>query len=513
MVQQRVFISYRTQEPDISLAQEFYDHLKASGHNPFMASKSISWGENWVERIDQELKSCDYFLLLLSEKSVTSDMVSGEVRTAKKLLDDLGKPIILPIRLNLSHDDPLNYELRSSLEKIQQKSWNSEEDTAKLQKEILALIEGELELEPVEDTVTPVATTEAKNRPPLPVADLELPGGTMRLDSEFYIKREPLESRCLQEIENPAGLVRIRAPRQMGKTSLLARIRDRAKDLGYRTVTIDFLRTDERALSDSSLFLKRFCALVSQKLDISPRNVKECWDEDLFGAQENCTSYFEEYILSELNAPLLLALDEIDLIFPYQSVSETFLSLLRSWNEDGKVSDQWAQLRVAISYSTESYVVLPINRSPFNVGLAVDRPEFTPEQVQELAERHNLKWNTEEINTLMEMIGGHPYLVGLSLYKIAQRDLTLSKIIKEAPTDGGIYGEHLRRHLWNLQQHPDLAIAFKKVIDSDYPVVLKSILAKKLDGMGLVHMQGDKVILRHESMYRPYFRLRLKVKS
>ncbi len=210
-----------------------------------MAAKSIRWGENWVERIDEELKRCDYFLLLLSEESASSDMVAGEVRTARRLRDKLGKPVILPIRLNLPLDDPLNYELRSSLQTIQQKSWKSPEDTPSLLQEILAVIAVGGAPKPVEDDIAPVVMPTSKNRPPLPVADLELPGGTMPLDSQFYIKREPWDSRCIQEIENRAGLVRIKAPRQMGKTSLLARIRDRASDLGYQTVTLDFLGIDE----------------------------------------------------------------------------------------------------------------------------------------------------------------------------------------------------------------------------------------------------------------------------
>ncbi|MEM9275847.1 MAG: AAA-like domain-containing protein [Cyanobacteria bacterium P01_F01_bin.143] len=509
----KVFISYRTQEPDISLAQKFYDHLKAAEHNPFMAAKSIPWGENWVERIDQELKSCDYFLLLLSEQSVISDMVAAELRTAKKLQNELGKPVILPIRLNLPIDDPLNYELRSSLQTIQQKSWNSTADTSKLLEEILAVIEGEVQLEPVDDAIAPVVKSVAKNRPPLPVADLELPGGTMRLDSKFYIKREPWDSRCLQEIENQAGLVRIKAPRQMGKTSLLARIRDRAAELDYRTVTWDILETDEQTFSDSTRFLKRFCASISRKLDIPPRKVTEFWDEELFGPKENCSDYFEEYILSALNVPLFLGMDELDRLFPYTKVAKEFLTLLRSWNEKAKVNKTWAKLRMAISHSTESYVVLDTNSSPFNVGLAVELPEFTPEQVQELVEKHGLNWNEKNVTALMTIVGGHPYLVRLALYHIAQQDLSLTELLADAPTDGGIYGEHLRRHLWNLQQNPDLAIAFKQVISSDSPIILKPMLAFKLNGMGLVNLKGNDVVLRHESMYRPYFRSRLQVKS
>jgi molybdopterin-guanine dinucleotide biosynthesis protein len=48
----------------------------------------------------------------------------------------------------------------------------------------------------------------------------------------------------------------------MGKTSLLTRIRNHASKQGYRAIALDFLETDEATFESSSIFLKRFCALV-----------------------------------------------------------------------------------------------------------------------------------------------------------------------------------------------------------------------------------------------------------
>lgn len=506
----RVFISYRSQQPDAGLAQEFYNQLVAAGHEAFMAAASISWGQNWVERIDEELKRCDYFLLLLSEKSASSDMVAGEVRTARKLQDKLGKPVILPVRINLPFDDPLNYEIRSLLQNIQQRQWKSQADTPVILSEILSLLSTGSAPELVAEEITPTPIVESRERPPLPVAELELPGGTIQLASRFYVQREPWESRSLEQIERNAELIRIKAPRQMGKTSLLARICHHAVEQGYRTATLDFLETDEAIFEDLTVFLKRFCALISRKLGISPRKVSEFWDEELFGPKENCNDYFEQCILGDLTVPLFLGLDELDRLFPYNAVAKEFLALLRSWNEKAKVNETWAKLRMAIAHSTESYVVMDTNSSPFNVGLAVELPEFNQEQVLDLVGRHRLSWGTEEIRQLMNMVGGHSYLVRLALYHVAQGDLTLTQLLATSATDAGIYGEHLRRHLWNLQQNPELATAFQQVVATEEPVCLPSMAAFKLNGMGLVTLQGNEVVLRHPSLYRPYFQSRLR---
>jgi serine/threonine-protein kinase len=508
---QRVFISYRSQEPDTSLAQEFHDHLQAAGHTAFMAAKSISWGENWSKRIDQELKECDYFLLLLSEQSASSDMVAGEVRTARRLRDKLGKPIILPIRVNLPIDDQLNYELRSVLQTIQQKSWRSPDDTPVLVQEILRLMAAGAAPEPVTVEIPVVAAIPSKNRPPLPVADLETPGGTILRESKFYVEREPWE-RCCQEIERKAGLIQINAPQQMGKTSLLTRIRDHAIKQGYQAITLDFAGLEKATFESSSIFLKRFCAMVSLQLGISPKKVTEFWEEDQLGPKDNCSNYIEQGILADLTGPLFLGIEELDRLFPYDQVAKEFLMLLRAWNGNGRVKETWSKLRMVITHSTESYVVMSPNSSPFNVGLMIGLSEFTSSQILDLSARHGLNWETGEVEQLMTMVGGYPSLVRLSLHRIAQGDLTLAELLANAPTDAGLFREHLRQHLWNLQQYPDLAQAFHQVIFSDHPVILEPILALKLVGMGLVNQEGNQVILRHDRLYRPYFRSRLSLR-
>jgi hypothetical protein len=298
----------------------------------------------------------------------------------------------------------------------------------------------------------------------------------------------------------------------MGKSSLLVRIRNHAEQKGYRTALLDFLETDEAAFESSTAFLKRFCILVSRELKIPPRKVIEFWDEEFLGPKENCSDYIES-VLADSTSPLFLGIDEFDRLFSNGRIAKELQMLLRAWNEKGKNDEIWAKLRIVIAHSTELYVGLDTNSSPLeNVGMPAVLREFSSSQVLHLAEKHGLNWEIEEVKQLMAMVGGHPFLVRLSLYRIAEGELTLSKLLEEAPTDAGLFGEHLRRLLWNLQQYPNLAQAFHQVIFSDRPVILEPMLAFKLNGMGLVELKGNEVIPRHNRLYRPYFRSRLSLR-
>ena len=207
-----------------------------------------------------------------------------------------------------------------------------------------------------------------------------------------------------------------------------------------------------------------------------------------------------------------MALDEVDRIFVNERVTKEFFPLLRSWNEAPRRGQEiWENMRLLIAYSTEPYAAMDIYTSPLeNVGLNVTLQDFSPEQVLHLAQRHGLFWTEEDVRLLSEMVGGHPYLVRLALYQIARQEISLSKLLQEAPTDAGIYGDHLRRHLWNLEQHHPCKEAFKQVLVNELPVSLDAVLAFKLRGMGLVNQQGNEVTVRY-NIYRLYFRERWRI--
>lgn len=220
----------------------------------------------------------------------------------------------------------------------------------------------------------------------------------------------------------------------------------------------------------------------------------------------SCTNYFQEYLL-EQGGPLVLGLDEVDQLFQYPDIARYFFPLLRTWHEEANNLDMWRKLRLVVVHSTGDYPNLDINQSPFNVGLPVELREWSQQQVQDLAKRHGLDWSTDqEAERLMDMVGGHPYLVRMALYYIRYRGITLDWLLQTAPTEGEIYSAHLRRYLETLKQHPELAAAMKKVVDATSPVRLEPTQADKLHSMGLVKRHENGAVTPRCELYRQYFR-------
>ncbi|MFP3435022.1 AAA-like domain-containing protein, partial [Paraburkholderia sp. SIMBA_061] len=88
------------------------------------------------------------------------------------------------------------------------------------------------------------------------------------LGSQFYIQRRVIEEESYREIQKPGALLRIKAPQEMGKTSLLLRLLDYGNRLGYATVNLDLQQADQEILSQVNRFLRWVCANITYQLNL-----------------------------------------------------------------------------------------------------------------------------------------------------------------------------------------------------------------------------------------------------
>jgi hypothetical protein len=485
----RLFISYS--HKDVSLRVSLGDHLAALQREGVIETwhdRLISAGQEWAGEIKAELEAADIILCLVSAGFLASPYCQD--KELKRALErhGAGEALVIPVILK-----PSDWS-SSALGPLQALPANAKPVTkwSNRDEAFTSVAQG------IRQAARKLAerarsSPPASAAPPLSVGPtgcapaLENPEGSVRADSPFYIHPAD-EPRCCAELDKPGALIRIKSPRGFGKSSLTARLLAYARGKGYRTVALNLDGTDQKFFAEPDLFMQWFCASVGKELGLRVRK-EEYWD-DIFGANDNSRDYFEKYLLKSDGTPLVLAIDNFDRIFAHAAIETDFCGLLRSWHELARSNPLWERFRLVLSHSLESYATKDINQSPFNVGLPVELGELSADQVRHLVGLHGLQLSEAELSQLLELVGGHPYLVRKALYELGN-GLPLATFLTEAPTRAGVYCDHLRGLLKAVENHPELAEAMRQVVSSSEPVKLRSEQAFKLESLGLLVPEGN----------------------
>lgn len=501
-----VFISYkRKRKPDEDVALALYERLKDQ-HTTFI-DQAMTVGTHWAEQIKAEIYKADFFVVFLSYESINSEMVREEIRFAHQAQQENGRPTILPVRL--AYTEPFKYPLSAYLNHIHWVTWqNSDSTGAVLDKLVEAIQQGNIvseELPTEQPTTTPVVE---KFPQPLPAAQpttipLELPEGTMNPESKFYIHRDS-DTVALDTIDQEGVTIVIKGPRQMGKSSLLIHTVEKAREIGKQVAFVDFQLFDHTALSDPTTFYRQFCIWVTDELDLED-DTESFWNSPL-GPSQSATRYMQRHLLKQLDGHLVLALDETESILETDFYSD-FFGMLRTWHNFRRQTSVWNRLDMVLVTSTEPYDLIDNqHQSPFNVGEVINLQDFNAEQVKQLVALHENALTPGETDGLMEWLGGQPYLVRRALYLVAGNRLTSGELFAQAVSERGPFGDHLRYHLFRLQDKIDLVTGLSEIIRGNGCADRRVL--DQLQGAGLVKQNGRLIVPRCK-LYEQFFREQL----
>ncbi len=296
------------------------------------------------------------------------------------------------------------------------------------------------------------------------MAGLEAEGGAVPLGSRFYVSR-PTDAEFHSALTRSDSIVLVKGPRQVGKTSLLARGLQGAREAGARVVLTDFQKLGQEHLASAAALFRAFAEMIADQLDLNV-SLDEVWNPQR-GWNVNFERFLRREVLSADESPLVWGLDEVDLLFPC-SCSNVVFGLFRSWHNERSLnpSGPWGRLTLAIAYATEAHLfITDLNQSPFNVGTRLTVEDFTYGEVTELNRRYGAPLrDAAEIARYCRITGGHPYLVRRGLHALADGRLAIGSLEAQATLEEGIFADHLGRLLAALSQDAELCDALRPVL-------------------------------------------------
>lgn len=290
----------------------------------------------------------------------------------------------------------------------------------------------------------------------------------------------------------------------MGKSSLLARAYGDTKTADQKALYLDFQLIDVQELESLATLLKYFARKIARQFKpiVKPEDL---WDASL-GSKENLTDYLEEAILSK--SQVLILLDEVDLLFDL-SYRDQFFATIRAWHNLRATREVWNNLNIIIAHSTEPYLwIQNINQSPFNVGQQIILDDFNPEQVEELNTKYGGVLKTSgEVEALMNLLGGHPFLIRLALFNLSHSQLSLMQLQKVATDEAGPFGDHLRRYIWSLRNNQGLKGVLQNVLRCN--MCDDEANFQRLKASGLVKGETRHSLQMRCQLYEDYFKKHL----
>lgn len=319
---------------------------------------------------------------------------------------------------------------------------------------------------------------------------LELPGRPYNLD--WYIHREEEEDVAIDTLNSDSSGVVICSPPRFGKSTFLDHLLERiAKDNAQNdtVIKVEINKFYEANIQELEPLLKVFAELLVHSIGGQESWISDCWiaSNPLIKIEK----LMENYVLPNSNQRLFLVIDKTDLAGDWKA-KEHFFSMLRSWLE--KRHKDWPKLRLLLTLSiSPSDLIEDHRQSLFSICETIYLLDFNKDQIQDLAEKHELALLETEIEQIMNLVGGHPFLVRSIMYQAKKFN---KKLIELLDPDNRIFRNHLAHFSFILHKDKDLKNglqSFKGMIT----IAGTNKVYNRLVDLGLLKQDGNRYSLRY----------------
>lgn len=253
-----------------------------------------------------------------------------------------------------------------------------------------------------------------------PRPDFYKAGGPLDTTVPSYIVRAA-DTELLETVKH-GQFCYILTPRQMGKSSLMARTAQHLQENGAASVIIDLSAGDVKNASLETWYQGQISE-ISQQLGIT-EDYDSWWKEhNHLGVVQRFTQFLRQIVLKQIPGPIVIFIDEIDSTISLPFDSDDYFAAIRALYNRRAFDPELKRLTfVLLGVASPSDLIKDPTRTPFNIGTRIQLTDFTPEEVQQLIS--GLAPDPDIARQLLDQIyrltGGHPFLTQKTCMRVAK---------------------------------------------------------------------------------------------
>ena len=325
-------------------------------------------------------------------------------------------------------------------------------------------------------------------------------GGSLQNDSPSYVER--LADTQLYEALKRGEFCYVLNSRQMGKSSLLVRIRHKLQQEGIRCTTVDLTNIGSKNITPTQWYKGVVGELWRGFQLLGKVNLKKWWkEEEDISSLQRLSRFICDILIEQFpDNNIVIFVDEIDSILSLDFSVDDFFALIRFCYNQRAINPEYKRITFGIfGVATPSDLIKDKTRTPFNIGCAIELDGFTLEQVEPLAAGLKIeRGNSFEVNSfkvikqILAWTNGQPFLSQkLCKLVVEATRYSVSEVFTIPPGNEEFWVESIVRtkilHKWESQDEPEHLRTIRDRVQRNE----KS--AAKLLGIYQAILQGEKV--------------------
>lgn len=236
-------------------------------------------------------------------------------------------------------------------------------------------------------------------------------GGVVQAHNGTYLQR-PADSQLLDACL--AGeFAYVLACRQIGKSSLMNAVAENLVQKKVCVARVDLNRIGQNVTKADIWYFSLFEELA-RSLHLKT-DIEIWWDKqpNRLTHSQRFIRFLEEVILSEIAKNVVIFIDEIDVTLGLPFTDDFFAAIRTVYNDRAHYPIFQRLTFVLLGVATPDELIKDKNRTPFNIGTAINLSDFTLEECKPLQAAIDLKHSNNSslyFQRIYEWTNGHPYL-------------------------------------------------------------------------------------------------------